>query len=125
VAGLAAYSATKKNNGKAITPIDIREQLDVVANPLGEKVGPGVDNIKYALEDFLAQDKAINYEGASGNVDFDEKGDVVYYNKKNGDVIVPFEIWCYNNGKIETDKICEVATTTKQVVCKEPTPKPS
>jgi ABC-type branched-subunit amino acid transport system substrate-binding protein len=123
VAGLAAYSATKKKNGAAITPIDIRNQLEEIASttetesPTEAKIGTGPDNIRKALE-LLDKGESINYEGASGNVDFDE----------NGDVIAPFEIWCYNNGETLTDKICEVTdieTTPKLVVCKEPTPKPS
>jgi hypothetical protein len=32
----------------------------------------------------------INYEGASGNVDFDD----------NGEVMAPIEIWCYEGGEI-------------------------
>jgi branched-chain amino acid transport system substrate-binding protein len=116
VAGLAAYSATKKKKGQTITSVDIRDQLDKVANPPGTKIGTGADNIKKALE-ILDKGESINYEGASGNVDFNEKGDV----------ITPIEIWCYNNGQIQTDKICEVTDGElyKQVVCKEPTLKPS
>ena len=117
VAGLAAYSAIKKSNNEEISPEDIRDQIKIVANPQGEKVGSGVKNIKKALE-LLDKGKDVNYEGASGNVDFDE----------NGDVVAPIGIWCYNNGKIETIEICEVIdfeTVPKQVVCKKASTRPS
>ncbi|RKZ89159.1 MAG: hypothetical protein DRR19_11815 [Candidatus Parabeggiatoa sp. nov. 1] len=117
VAGLAAYAATQEK-GQAITSIDIRDQLrNVAATQEGTKIGPGIDNLRTALE-HLKNREPINYEGASGSVDFDN----------NGDVIAPIEIWCYNNGQTQTSNICEVmdiGTEPKQVVCKEPTQKPS
>jgi len=38
----------------------------------------------------LDQGKDINYLGASGEVDYDEAGDVVR----------PMEVWCYQNGEM-------------------------
>ena len=43
----------------------------------------------------LKQGKAINYEGATGTVDFDEKGDV----------ITPIEVWRFSQGKIVTARM--------------------
>jgi branched-chain amino acid transport system substrate-binding protein len=117
VAGLAAYAALQEK-GQAFTSIDIRDQLkNVAATPDATKIGSGPDNLRTALA-LLKNREPINYEGASGSVDFD----------KNGDVIAPIEIWCYNNGQTQTDQICgvtDIGESHKQVVCKKPTPKPS
>ncbi len=51
----------------------ISKALRAVANPPGEVVRPGEWKKAKAL---LAAGKDINYEGASGTVDFDENGDV-------------------------------------------------
>ncbi len=87
VIGLAAYAAKEK--GLPLTAKNIRDFLRVVANPPGEFIQPG--EFKKAFE-LLKQGKGINYEGASGSVDFDE----------NGDVLAPIEVWKYSNGKIVT-----------------------
>ena len=49
---------------------------------------------KLAFE-LLKQGKDINYEGASGSVDFDN----------NGDVVAPIEIWRFSLGKIGTYRV--------------------
>ena len=54
-------------------PVAIRDHLRVVNDPDGEVVGPG--DFAEALE-LLASGNAINYQGASGPVDFDANGDV-------------------------------------------------
>ena len=82
IAGLAAAAARAK--GKAVTPVNLRDELRYVANPPGEVVYAGVDGIKKALE-LLKAGKDINYEGAAGSQNFD----------KHGDVITPIEIWQY------------------------------
>ena len=87
VIGLAAYAAKEK--GLPLTAKNIRDFLRVVANPPGEFIQPG--EFKKAFE-LLKQGKGINYEGASGSVDFDE----------NGDVLAPIEVWKYSKGKIVT-----------------------
>lgn len=51
----------------------IRDNLRDVANPPGEKILPGEWDKATKL---LADGQDINYEGASGSVDFDENGDV-------------------------------------------------
>ena len=81
---LAAVHAGSATDSEAI-----RDALRSVANPPGEPVGPGYDEIKRALS-LIAQGKQINYEGASGDVDFDD----------NGDVVSPIEIWQIEEGKI-------------------------
>jgi ABC-type branched-subunit amino acid transport system substrate-binding protein len=82
VAGLAAAACDTK--GMAITRINVRDMLRVVANPPGETIIAGVEGIKKALE-LIKAGKDVNYEGAAGSVDFD----------KNGDVVTPIEIWKY------------------------------
>jgi branched-chain amino acid transport system substrate-binding protein len=96
IAGLAAYAA--QASGEEVTPITIRNYLRYVAGPDGEIVGPGLKDVRRAMK-ILDSGLTINYEGASGNVDFD----------KNGDVITPIEIWCYkSNGEMEPRELCEI-----------------
>ncbi|MDM8517874.1 ABC transporter substrate-binding protein [Desulfobacterales bacterium HSG16] len=87
VIGLAGYAARSK--GLELNPENIRDNLRVVANPPGEIIKPG--EFKKAFEK-LQKGEKINYEGASGPVDFDE----------NGDVISPVEVWKFKGGKIVT-----------------------
>jgi len=87
LAGLAAYAA--QAIGESITPITIREYLRRVNAPDGQKVIAGPESLKRAMK-ILDSGVTINYEGASGNVDFDE----------NGDVFSPIEIWCFEGGEI-------------------------
>lgn len=58
----------------------IRDNLRKVSNPPGERIFPG--EFTKALQNLKGGGK-INYEGASGPVDFDQ----------NGDVNLPFEVW--------------------------------
>ncbi|MBL0714619.1 MAG: ABC transporter substrate-binding protein [Desulfosarcina sp.] len=90
VIGLAAYAAKAK--GLPLTSKNIRDQLRQVANPPGKFTGPG--EFKQAFE-LLEKGQAINYEGASGSVDFDD----------HGDVLAPIEIWKYSKGAIVTYSI--------------------
>jgi len=94
VAGLSAAACQAQK--KEITPLNVRDNLRFVANPPGEKINAGVEGLKKAL-DLLKQGKDINYEGAAGSVDFDEKGDVV----------TPIEVWQYieNEPFIETIRL--------------------
>jgi len=87
IGALAAYSV--QANGEALTPLTIRDHLRKVANWPGKQVIAGIKNLKQGLN-YLQQGLNINYVGASGNIDFDE----------NGDVVTPIEIWCYQGGKI-------------------------
>ncbi|MEK8016780.1 MAG: ABC transporter substrate-binding protein, partial [Candidatus Parabeggiatoa sp.] len=87
IGALAAYSV--QANGEALTPLTIRDHLRKVANWPGKQVIAGIKNLKQGLK-YLQQGLNINYVGASGNIDFDE----------NGDVVTPIEIWCYQGGKI-------------------------
>lgn len=90
VIGLAAHACKAK--GLSITSKNIRDNLRYVANPPGEVIKPG--EFKKAFE-LLSQKKDINYEGASGAVDFDE----------NGDVVTPIEIWQYKKGDFATVRL--------------------
>ncbi len=83
VIGLAAYAARVK--GLPLTPANIRDQLRAVSDPPGRFISAGNFQEAFAL---LDQGKAVNYEGASGSVDFDAKGDV----------LAPIEIWKFAKG---------------------------
>ncbi len=87
VIGLAAYATKAK--GLPLTSEHIRNHLRVVANPPGEPIYPGEFRKAFAS---LNQGKEINYEGATGTVDFDE----------NGDVLTPIEVWQFSQGTIVT-----------------------
>ena len=87
VIGLAAYAAKVK--GIALTSQNIKDHLRQVANPPGTFIGPGQFKLAFEL---IKQGKDVNYEGASGSVDFDP----------NGDVMAPIEIWRFSMGKIVT-----------------------
>ena len=84
---LIALAAAKA--GTTTDGVAIRDALRSVANPPGEVVGPGVEGIGRALA-VIADGGDVNYEGASGAVDFDE----------NGDVFGPIEIWQITGGEI-------------------------
>jgi ABC-type branched-subunit amino acid transport system substrate-binding protein len=87
VIGLAAYAA--KTNNLPVNSTTLKDHLRQVANPPGTFIGPGEFELAF---DLLKAGKPINYEGASGSVDFDE----------NGDVIAPIEVWRFDDGKIVT-----------------------
>jgi hypothetical protein len=65
----------------------IRDALREVANPPGEKVGPG--DIKKALT-LLRDGKDIDYEGVAGSQNIDDRGDVPN----------TIEIWKIEGGRI-------------------------
>jgi branched-chain amino acid transport system substrate-binding protein len=85
--GLAAYAVRVK--GGPLTSLNIRDQLRAVADPPGTFIGPDQFELAFKL---LQAGKDINYEGASGEVDFD----------RHGDVTAPIEVWRFKAGKIVT-----------------------
>lgn len=87
VLGLAAYAAQIK--GLPVNARNIRDHLRQVSNPPGTFIGPGEFDLAFRL---LNAGKPINYEGASGAVDFDD----------NGDVTAPIEVWRFSGGNIQT-----------------------
>jgi len=87
VIGLAAYAV--KVSGLPLTGPNLRDHLRRVANPPGNFIKPGEFDAAFAL---LRQGKDINYEGASGALDFDGKGDVE----------APIEVWQYAGNRIVT-----------------------
>ncbi|UCF94323.1 MAG: ABC transporter substrate-binding protein, partial [Desulfobacterales bacterium] len=87
VIGLAAYAAKVQN--LPLTADTLKDRIRQVANPPGHFIKPGEFEAAFGL---LKQGKKINYEGASGSVDFDE----------NGDVVTPIEVWQYTEGQIRT-----------------------
>ena len=81
---LAAAKAGTTTNSKAI-----RDALREVAAGPGTEVNPGPEGIEEALK-LISQGKDIDYEGASGSMEFNESGDV------NGTI----EIWKIEGGEI-------------------------
>lgn len=79
---LAAQRAGKADR------VAIRDHLRAVAGPPGVTVNPG--EWERAVE-LLAAGEDINYEGASGGVDFDENGDVpgtfAHWRVENGEIV--------------------------------------
>lgn len=88
-------------------PTKIRDALRDVANAPGEVVGPGTDNFKKAVE-LIKSGKDINYEGVTGPVEFDAKGDPA---------VGAVEWWHIDAAKKElvTDKKFKVDLSTKEV----------
>lgn len=78
---------------------------EVIAQHLRSVSGPG--GTKYTFEDLdaavtdLTEGRDIDYEGASGPIDFDEKGDPS---------VGQFEIWQFRNGQIEVVKVLTTGT---------------
>ena len=68
-------------------PVEVRDALRPIANAPGEIVGPG--DVAKALE-LVRDGKDINYVGASGEIDFDE----------NGDVVSTMRVWSIQDGKV-------------------------
>ena len=80
-------------NGRAVMiPSRCAMPCGPVANPPGEVVGPG--DIARALE-LVRDGEDINYIGASGDVDFDEFGNVVS----------SMRVWTVKENKIEDTDI--------------------
>jgi branched-chain amino acid transport system substrate-binding protein len=89
-----AMRAGQVDGVKEMTGMAIRDRLRKVANPPGEVVGPGAADLKKAIQ-LLEEKREINYEGAAGACDFDERGDVV----------TPIEVWKFADGKIVTVRL--------------------
>lgn len=74
----------------------IRDALHEVANPPGTEIGPG----EWAkAKKAIANGEAVNYEGVTGSIDFDE----------NGDVPGSFEHWTFDGDDLVTVEIIEDA----------------
>lgn len=88
-----AVIALAIQQAKSTDPKAIRNAISQVANPPGEAIEPG--DFKKAF-DLLGQGQKINYRGASGEMDFDQQGDVVS----------PIEIWKIDDsGKLVTERL--------------------
>lgn len=88
VLALAAESAGSTDPGR------VRDHLRRVANPPGETILPGEWAKAHRL---LSEGKQIDYQGASGSINFDD----------NGDVSGTFAHWLIENGAIETVRVFE------------------
>jgi len=81
---MLAMEKAKSTDGPAI-----RDAIREVSNGPGEEIRPG----EFArAKELIAAGKDINYQGAAGNHEFDD----------NGDVSGTFEHWAIKNGKIVT-----------------------
>jgi ABC-type branched-subunit amino acid transport system substrate-binding protein len=74
LAGVIA--AQGKDDPDAVTGIGIRAAMLKTSDPAGEKIGTGPDEFARAVA-LIAQGKPINYEGASGPMNFDANGNVI------------------------------------------------
>jgi ABC-type branched-subunit amino acid transport system substrate-binding protein len=91
-----AVLALAIHHAKSSEPKAIREALRQVANPPGEAIEPDDFQRAFAL---IGQAQKINYRGASGEVDFDN----------HGDVVTPIEIWKIDDrGMIVTDRLEDI-----------------
>lgn len=86
---LLAVEEAKSTDGSAV-----RDALRTVANPPGTQILPG-EWVK--AKELLDKGEDIDYVGASGSVNFDERGDVAG----------TFAHWVITDGKIKTVKVFE------------------
>lgn len=92
---LIALAIDKAGQSGPVTGTSIRDSIRDVANPPGEVVT--VDEFAKAKE-LIRQGKDINYEGASGSLDYD----------KNGDVYAPVGTWEIKKGTITEGNLYSV-----------------
>ena len=91
-----AVLALAIHHARSSEPKAIRDALRQVANPPGEAIEPG--DFQRAF-DLISQGQKINYRGASGEVDFDD----------HGDVVTPIEVWKIDErGMIVTERLEDV-----------------
>jgi ABC-type branched-subunit amino acid transport system substrate-binding protein len=107
---LVALAALKVQQlGQPVNGENVRNQLRFVANPPGDLV---TVNEWAKAKAAIDAGRDINYEGASGDVNFDAAGDV------SG----PVGIWSIKSSKISDDKLCDVNLSepdpNKAVSCK-------
>lgn len=76
LAFLYAAHQNKDNDLSKVTPVQLVDALRNINNLNGLLIGGGSDEFQRAA-DLIAQDKPINYDGASGPCDFDQNGNVV------------------------------------------------
>ena len=76
LATLHALRQNRLQDAEQVTGAMIRDSMRAVQQRGGEPVYAGINGFARAAQ-AIAEDKAINYSGASGPVDYDEYGDVV------------------------------------------------
>jgi hypothetical protein len=76
LASLAALQDAGQTSLAALTGTQVRDALERLRQTAGERVHAGADGLARAAG-ALAQGRPIDYEGASGPVDFDENGNVL------------------------------------------------
>jgi ABC-type branched-subunit amino acid transport system substrate-binding protein len=90
---LAFLAATAANSSD---PAEIKEELRAVSGPPGEQFT--FEQLADALT-ALADGEDIDYQGASGPIDWDENGDPT---------AATYELWTFENGEIESLRTFEV-----------------
>jgi ABC-type branched-subunit amino acid transport system substrate-binding protein len=92
----------------SVDPTAIRNALRTIANAPGETVNPGSAHFQSARA-LIAAGTDINYEGASGPVDFDLNGDVM---------VGAIETWRVDalNQHLVTDQVFRVNAATREVL---------
>ena len=78
------------NYSKGATGTAVRDGIRKVTDPKGEKIYAGAAELKKAVK-LLAENKPIQYIGASGPLQFDP----------NGDINAPMVIWSVVDGKVK------------------------
>jgi branched-chain amino acid transport system substrate-binding protein len=73
---ILAALAAGGGDARAVTPEQVRASLATINNPAGVSVTGSLADLRKAIET-LKMGGAINYQGASGNVDFDANGNVL------------------------------------------------
>ncbi len=71
-----AYASRKLADPTTVTGAQVREAMSAVSDPKGTIVRTGPAELAKAF-DLIAADKPINYEGASGPLDFSTEGNVI------------------------------------------------
>jgi branched-chain amino acid transport system substrate-binding protein len=99
--------ALAAENAGSVDPTAIRNALRTIANAPGETVNPGIAGFQ-AARALISAGTDINYEGASGPLDFDLNGDVT---------VGAIETWRVDalNRDLVTDQLFRVNTATREV----------
>jgi ABC-type branched-subunit amino acid transport system substrate-binding protein len=92
----------------AVTGAQVRDAMKKTSDPLGTVIGTGPEEFARAVE-LIAEGKAINYEGASGPMDYDANGNILnrlaQYRAANGQFTDVAKFDCVK------DSLCPVVTS--------------
>jgi ABC-type branched-subunit amino acid transport system substrate-binding protein len=99
---ILAALAAGKGDPRAVTPTQVRDALATINNASGVPVTGSPSDLRKALETFR-NGGLINYQGASGNVDFDA----------NGNVLNKVAYWSVTQNRFQDQRVydCETSST--------------